>query len=264
MDVTPVNRTRNFHNFSLETPEFFDDLFLRFTGSDLPQSRELYSRADAEGRALLCADPGALMSDENRRRRRLRLPSRLASFRLVLSCSSSRVASGPASSPGTRRSSPRSSPRTWPDEVRTFEDYLELEERLFRQLDEQIYAKTATGPEYALVRYSRAARRTRSAGRELEPQLRADPDAPVGGVLLLHGMSDSPYSLRALGETLNRRGYRVLGLRLPGHGTAPSGLRTSPGRTWRPRSAWPWTHLAYALGSKPIHIIGYSTGGPLH
>jgi esterase/lipase superfamily enzyme len=42
VDVTPVNRTRNFHNFSLETPEFFDDLFLRFTGTSLPQSRELY------------------------------------------------------------------------------------------------------------------------------------------------------------------------------------------------------------------------------
>lgn len=42
VDVTPVNRTRNFHNFSLETPEFFDDLFLRLTGSSLPQSRELY------------------------------------------------------------------------------------------------------------------------------------------------------------------------------------------------------------------------------
>jgi esterase/lipase superfamily enzyme len=42
VDVTPVNRTRNFHNFSLETPEFFDDLFLRLTGSDLPLTRELY------------------------------------------------------------------------------------------------------------------------------------------------------------------------------------------------------------------------------
>jgi len=42
VDVTPVNRTRNFHNFSLETPEFFDDLFLRITGEELPQTRELY------------------------------------------------------------------------------------------------------------------------------------------------------------------------------------------------------------------------------
>ncbi len=31
LDVTPVNRTRSFHNFSLETPALFDDLFLRLT-----------------------------------------------------------------------------------------------------------------------------------------------------------------------------------------------------------------------------------------
>jgi hypothetical protein len=49
VDVTPVNRTRNFHNFSLETPEFFDDLFLRFTGFDLPQTRELYVLETPEG-----------------------------------------------------------------------------------------------------------------------------------------------------------------------------------------------------------------------
>ncbi|MCU0561260.1 MAG: alpha/beta fold hydrolase [Desulfobacterales bacterium] len=43
VDVTPVNRTRNFHNFSLETPEFFDDLFLRLTNAETPRSRLIYS-----------------------------------------------------------------------------------------------------------------------------------------------------------------------------------------------------------------------------
>jgi esterase/lipase superfamily enzyme len=42
VDVTPVNRTRNFHNFSLETPEFFDDLFLRLTNEKTPRSRLIY------------------------------------------------------------------------------------------------------------------------------------------------------------------------------------------------------------------------------
>jgi len=42
VDVTPVNRTRNFHNFSLETPEFFDDLFLRLTNTNTPRSRLIY------------------------------------------------------------------------------------------------------------------------------------------------------------------------------------------------------------------------------
>ena len=49
VDVTPVNRTRNFHNFSLETPEFFDDLFLRFTSESLPNSRELYFLETPDG-----------------------------------------------------------------------------------------------------------------------------------------------------------------------------------------------------------------------
>ncbi len=42
VDVTPVNRTRNFHNFSLETPEFFDDLYLRLTNAEVPRSRLIY------------------------------------------------------------------------------------------------------------------------------------------------------------------------------------------------------------------------------
>jgi esterase/lipase superfamily enzyme len=49
VDVTPVNRTRNFHNFTLETPEFFDDLYLRFTGTDIPKSRELYALQTPQG-----------------------------------------------------------------------------------------------------------------------------------------------------------------------------------------------------------------------
>jgi esterase/lipase superfamily enzyme len=49
VDVTPVNRTRNFHNFSLETPEFFDDLFLRLTNPAMPNSRPIYRIQTSEG-----------------------------------------------------------------------------------------------------------------------------------------------------------------------------------------------------------------------
>jgi esterase/lipase superfamily enzyme len=50
VDVTPVNRTRNFHNFSLETPEYFDDLFLRLSNEDTPRSRLLYHVKTPDGR----------------------------------------------------------------------------------------------------------------------------------------------------------------------------------------------------------------------
>ncbi len=52
IDVTPVNRTRNFHNFSLETPEFFDDLFLRLTNEKMPHSRLIYQIQTTEGGAV--------------------------------------------------------------------------------------------------------------------------------------------------------------------------------------------------------------------
>ena len=49
VDVTPVNRTRNFHNFSLETPEFFNDLYLRLTNETPPRTRLLYRAQTSEG-----------------------------------------------------------------------------------------------------------------------------------------------------------------------------------------------------------------------
>ncbi len=88
-------------------------------------------------------------------------------------------------------------------------------------------------------------------------------DTPAGGVLLLHGMSDSPYSLRALGEKLNEHGYWVVGLRLPGHGTAPSGLTSVSWQDMAAAVRLGMKHLAARLGTQSIHIIGYSTGAPL-
>lgn len=58
VDVTPVNRTRNFHNFSLETPEFFDDLYLRLINEKTPQTRKLYRLQTPEGTNYWVLTPG--------------------------------------------------------------------------------------------------------------------------------------------------------------------------------------------------------------
>ena len=50
IDVTPINRTRNFHNFSLETPEFFDDLYLRLVNDGSVGSRTEYRITTEDGR----------------------------------------------------------------------------------------------------------------------------------------------------------------------------------------------------------------------
>ena len=40
------------------------------------------------------------------------------------------------------------------DEIRTFDDYRRLEDELFAELDEKVYARVETGSEFALSRYS--------------------------------------------------------------------------------------------------------------
>ena len=150
------------------------------------------------------------------------------------------------------------------EKVRNFEGYLKLEERLFAELDEKVYARVETGPGQALVRYSKGSaadpqRRRPNWNRSFEL---AAP-APVGGVLLLHGMSDSPYSLRALGQALHQRNFWVVGLRLPGHGTAPSGLLDIQWEDMAAAVRLAVEHLAAKVGSQPIHLIGYSTGAGL-
>ena len=85
-----------------------------------------------------------------------------------------------------------------------------------------------------------------------------------GGVLLLHGMSDSPYSLRRIGEIYQRNGFYVLGLRHPGHGTVPAGLLDLKWEGMLEAVNLAVAHLRDVAGGKgPFHIVGYSTGAAL-
>ena len=82
-------------------------------------------------------------------------------------------------------------------------------------------------------------------------------------MLLLHGMSDSPYSLRSLGKQINAAGALVMGLRLPGHGTAPSGLVTIHWKDMAAAVRLALKHLAQQVGDRPLYIVGYSNGAAL-
>ena len=153
---------------------------------------------------------------------------------------------------------------TTASEVDDFADYLALEERLFAQLNELVYDKIPDDERRSINRYNRGslsdpARWSPNWNRSFE----LPADDPKAGVLLLHGMSDSPYSLRNLGQRLNAAGARVLGLRIPGHGTAPSGLVDV---TWQDMAAavrLAMRHLADQVGDGPLYVIGYSNGAAL-
>lgn len=92
-----------------------------------------------------------------------------------------------------------------------------------------------------------------------------EPDgAPVGAVVLLHGLTDSPYSLRHIARRYRDDGYVAVAVRLPGHGSVPSGLTAVEWEQWTAA-----TRLAArearrrAGGSLPLHVVGFSNGGAL-
>lgn len=148
--------------------------------------------------------------------------------------------------------------------VDNFEDYLALEQRLFEQLDKRVYQRIEAQDKQALNRYFRGSRADPSQwDTNWNRSFVLPNDNADVGILLLHGLSDSPYSMHNMAESLHAAGAMVLGLRIPGHGTAPSGLTTA---TWQDMAAaveLAMHHMRKQMGDKPVYIVGYSNGGAL-
>ena len=90
------------------------------------------------------------------------------------------------------------------------------------------------------------------------------PENIQGGALLLHGLTDSPYSLRKIGEILHAKGFYVLGLRVPAHGTVPGALTKVHWEDWVAASRIGARHVREQIGpGRPFMIAGYSNGGAL-
>ena len=150
--------------------------------------------------------------------------------------------------------------------VTTLADYLARERELRRQIDDEIRSHVHGQARRPFERYVAGSRSDPAVWPTdwnmtfvLEPV-----GPPRGGVLLLHGLTDSPYSLRSLGQALAAAGQRVVGLRLPGHGTAPAGLLRFEMEDLQAATELAMRDLRSSLGAaSPIAVIGYSNGAAL-
>jgi len=153
-----------------------------------------------------------------------------------------------------------------PDAPRSFPEYLALEERLFAELRRQVYADSAAADAGPIARYN-----PKSVVAQLALESRynrsfelAPPGEARGAALLVHGLSDSPYSVRALAEAFLAQGYYVLALRLPGHGTVPAELLDVSWEDWYGAVVLAARHAAAKAGrGKPFVAGGHSTGAAL-
>ena len=145
------------------------------------------------------------------------------------------------------------------------QDYLNLEKQLFDELRVKVYDRVEPTPEMTFSRYRAGSMQDPDwPQRNWNRTFELVPDRILGGALLLHGLTDSPYSLRRIGEILYDRGYYVLGLRLPGHGTIPGALTRVHWEDWVAASQLGARHVRERIGSGlPFVIAGYSNGGGL-
>jgi alpha-beta hydrolase superfamily lysophospholipase len=148
----------------------------------------------------------------------------------------------------------------------TLANYLAREDAAFRVVHDQIEQRLDPAWRVAANRYNTDG--VSHPGRLGTDWNRSQVLSPAGdiagGALLVHGLTDAPYSMRAIGEDLRARGYLVVALRMPGHGTVPAGLTDVTWEDWVAAARLGVRHLRSAIGpDKPLVLVGYSNGGAI-
>lgn len=87
------------------------------------------------------------------------------------------------------------------------------------------------------------------------------PQPSKRGVLLIHGLYDSPFIMRDIGYQLQQRGFLVYAIVLPGHGTVPGDLLKINYHEWIKATQYGVTELAKEVDQ--IYIAGFSIGATL-
>lgn len=147
-----------------------------------------------------------------------------------------------------------------------FAGYIARENAIFADLDRAVTAKTEGEERTPLNRFYR---------QSLVWPGQFAPDAnrsfvlmpagkPRGAVVLLHGLTDSPYSVRRLAVNYQQRGFVAVVPRLPGHGTAPGALTNVEWEMWLAATRLAVREAMRLAGEAvPLHLVGYSNGGAL-
>ncbi|MEP9349208.1 alpha/beta fold hydrolase [Xanthobacter sp. KR7-225] len=146
-----------------------------------------------------------------------------------------------------------------------FAAYLAAEDRLFAEVRREVTDKL---PPRARVPYDRyyAASPIFPArfAQDFNRSFVVEPEGPVRGVaVFLHGLTDSPYSLRHVARRYAALGFLALSIRLPGHGTVPGALLGVDYDDWRAATRLAVREAKRRVPDGPFHLVGYSNGGAL-
>lgn len=148
----------------------------------------------------------------------------------------------------------------------TFQQYLVWEDVLFNDLQKQVSDKIGADERTPINRFWAGSRVwpqqfTPNGNRSfvLMPQ-----GKPRGVAVMLHGLTDSPYSLHYVAQIYQHQGFIAVVPRLPGHGTAPGALTAVEWEAWLSATRMAVREATRLAGNDvPLHLVGYSNGGAL-
>ena len=149
--------------------------------------------------------------------------------------------------------------------VVNLDDYLQHEAKVFQEMENTIYQNLKPEEQLPLSRYTKNSpvdptQLTQNWNRSFK----LVPEDVRGSVLMLHGLTDSPYSMRHLAKIFESQGFYVLVLRMPGHGTIPGALLQATWQDWMAATRIGARHVkSKAKGELPFYLVGYSNGGAL-
>ncbi|RPI12324.1 MAG: alpha/beta hydrolase [Lysobacterales bacterium] len=147
-----------------------------------------------------------------------------------------------------------------------WKDYLAVEERIFAEVREEVTERL--DPEDRLLSNRYFAGSPIYPGRfeyDWNRSYVLEPDGPpVGAVVLLHGLTDSPYSLRHIARRYRELGFVAVAIRLPAHGTVPAALADIEWEDWLEATRLAVREARRRAGpDAPLHLVGFSNGGAL-
>jgi len=149
--------------------------------------------------------------------------------------------------------------------ITNLDQYLENEAAVFDELRAMEAINAGGGNELRLNRFRQdSPSYPVKSGHNLNRSAVMRPSNVRGGVLLLHGMTDSPYSLQHLASMFYQKGYYVLNMRMPGHGTIPAELDRIQWQDWDQAVRLGAKHVAGQIeAGQPFYLLGYSNGASL-
>lgn len=144
--------------------------------------------------------------------------------------------------------------------------YVRAEEAIFRDVRREVIDKVeAEGHTLGNRYYAESPIYPGKFTQDFNRSYILEPDGPpVGAVVLLHGLTDSPYSLRHIARRYRELGFVAVAIRMPAHGTVPAALTDVEWEDWDAATRLAVREARRRAGaSAPLHIVGFSNGGAL-